>query len=178
MSLKNIKEYYDKVYFDYREAVGIFNEFSIVAQDTLVTPDEVEEKKKILEPIEKNYQTISYFMFLIGKGINQVKKYYDRLYMLNEQTQSDFIEFEEYALSSGNIDAQTLMNRREYALSSQNNFEEFAWLVYLLNLPNKKKKRKRYVQLNEKKVSRLGLDTRYDHKLEENRKYLDELKKK
>lgn len=177
MALKHIKEYYDKVFLDYKIALDIFNKFGSIAQETLVTPEDLEEKKKMLEPIENNYKTISYFMFLIGKGIKCVKSYYDKLYKVNDEIQRDFIEFEEYAESIGNVDAKTLEIRRESALCTQKNFEEIAWLVYLLNLPNKKEKRKRYIQLNEKKMSRLGLDTRYDYKLKENEKYLEELRK-
>ena len=178
MALKHIKEYYDKVFFSYKKALDLLDQINLKSQDKFITPEEVEENKQLIKPIEDTYQTVSYFMYLIGKGIKEVKKYYDRLYKLNEETQQDYVEFEEYALSSGNVDSQTLLNRREYALSSQKNFEEISWLVYLLNLPNKKKKRKRYIQLNEKRVSLLGLDTKYDYKLEEMKKYVEELKNK
>ena len=117
-------------------------------------------------------------MFLIGKDIKSVKKYYDKLYKVNEDIQKDFIEFEEYAESSDNVDDATLESRREFAKSSQDNLEEIAWLLYLLNLPNKKTKRKRYIQLNEKKMSKLNISNKYDHKLEECEKYINELNKK
>lgn len=178
MSLKNIKEYYDEVFFCRKRAVDLFNKFSAVAQNTLVTPEELEDKKKILEPIDKTYQTISYIMFLIGKDIKSVKKYYDKLYRVNEDIQKDLIEFEEYAKSSGKVDDATLEIRREFAKSVQDNLEEIAWLLYLLNMPNKKTKRKRYIQLNEKKMSKINISNRYDHKLEECEKYINELNKK
>ena len=177
MSLKNVKEYYDKVFINYKRAVDLFNKFGEIAQERIVTPEEIEDRKKMLEPIDKDYKTISYFMFLIGKGTDHVKKYYDKLYRLNDEVQKDFIEFEEYAESTGSVDVQTILSRREHALSSQNNFEEISWLVYLLNLPNKKEKRKRYIQLNAKKFSKLGLETRYDYKLKKNEKYLEVLSK-
>ena len=178
MSLKNVKEYYDKVFINYKRAVDLFNKFGEIAQERIVTPEEIEDRKKVLEPIEKDYKTISYFMFLIGKGTDHVKKYYDKLYRLNDEVQKDFIEFEDFANNSGKIDDSTLSARREYALSSQKNFEEIAWLVYLLNLPNKKTKRKRYIQLNQKKMCHLGLDTRYDYKLEESNVCLKNLERR
>lgn len=178
MALKHIKEYYDKVFFSYKKALDLLDQINLKSQDRFITPEEVEENKQLIKPIEDNYNTISYFMYLLGKSVDDVKKYYSKLYRLNEETKQDYVEFEEYALSSGNVDSKTLLNRREYALSSQRNFEEISWLVYLLNLPNKKKKRKRYIQLNEKRVSQLALDTKYDYKLEEMNKYVEELKNK
>ena len=48
--------------------------------------------------------------------------------------------------------------------------------MYLLNLPNKKEKKNRYVQLNKKKMNKIGNKNHYDTKLKESKEIVENLK--
>lgn len=109
MSVKHVKEYYDKVYSNYKDMMSILHELEKEAETSIVSPERIEEFKKSIQPVKDQFET-------------------------------------------------------------------WSWLVYLLNLPNKKEKRKRYIQLNEKKMDSVGKKNHYDTKLEECKDVVKNLK--
>ena len=176
MSLKDIKEYYDKVYFDYKECLDCFSEFTLKAQETIISPEEYEEKRKSIEPVERNYETISYFMFHLGRSREKLKEYYEKTKKVNDEVQRDFRDLLYYH-EHGTVDQETVDGRREIAESYQNKYEEISWLMWLLYLPIKQSTKEKYIKSKEKKMSKIGMKNHYDNKLKENKDCIDKLKK-
>ena len=67
MAVKHIKDYYLKVTNDYKEMLNELKEFEIDFQNKLVTPENLDRLKKIIEPIKNNFQILSYIIYLLNK---------------------------------------------------------------------------------------------------------------
>jgi hypothetical protein len=74
MAVKHIKEYYDKVCKDYREAIEEIKDFEKEVQDGIVEPERIENLKQVLKPLMNNYEQISYIMFLLNKPTRKSKE--------------------------------------------------------------------------------------------------------
>lgn len=67
MALKHIKEYYEQVCSDYREAIDTIRDFEKEVQEGIIEPERVESLKANLQPLLTNYEQISYIIFLLNK---------------------------------------------------------------------------------------------------------------
>lgn len=65
MSVKHVKEYYNQVCSDYSELLENLRDMEEELQNNLVSPDRVEQLKRMIEPIKQNYERISYIIFLL-----------------------------------------------------------------------------------------------------------------
>lgn len=79
MAKKHFDEYYNEVcqqYLDMNEAIkDMEKEFN----DGLISPDKIDELKKVIEPLKNNYMTLSYVAFLLNKPTRKEKhKNYER----------------------------------------------------------------------------------------------------
>ena len=66
MALKHLKQYYDQVCADYREAIQEIKEFEEECAKNLVPVDRVDQLKSTMAPLLKNYEQISYLVFLLN----------------------------------------------------------------------------------------------------------------
>lgn len=74
MSRKDVQDYYNQLYSDYVEMIQTLKDMESECNNGLVSPDRVEQLKKMLEPIKINYQRISYIMYLLDKPNKKEKK--------------------------------------------------------------------------------------------------------
>lgn len=109
MSVRDIKEHYEKVYSNYKDMISLLHSLEKEAEESIVSPERIKEFEESIAPIKDNFET-------------------------------------------------------------------WSWVMYLLNLPNKKEKKKRYVQLNENKMNRIGKKNNYDTKLNECKEIVNNLK--
>ena len=83
MSVKDVREYYDKISEDYHELVLTLKELEEEYNNNLVSPEALENLKKQIEPIKTNFRTISYITPKICsmwiKGSNGKAKLYKML---------------------------------------------------------------------------------------------------
>lgn len=66
MGVKHVKDYYDQIGNDYHEMIQTLKDMEEECNNGLVSPERVEQLKKMLEPIKTNYARISYIMFLLN----------------------------------------------------------------------------------------------------------------
>ncbi len=66
MALKHLRQYYDQVCADYKEAIQEIKEFEEECANNLVPVDRVDQLKETMAPLLKNYEQISYLMFLLN----------------------------------------------------------------------------------------------------------------
>jgi hypothetical protein len=93
-------------------------------------------------------------------AIKDVKNYYYTMlaqYLEEKQNLADF----EQALKEHNITEEQMALATETVVDLENNYYRLAYIMYLLNLPNRKDKRKRYIKHFEpivEEFKRLGAD--------------------
>lgn len=74
MSVKDVKDYYDKIANDYHELVLTLKELEEEYNNNLVSPEALENLKKQIEPIKTNFRTISYIIYLLNKPVKKEKQ--------------------------------------------------------------------------------------------------------
>lgn len=74
MSVKHIKEYYNKICDDYHEILESLHELEEEAQNNLVPPEAVENLEKLVKPMKDNYERWSYMVFLLNMPNKKEKK--------------------------------------------------------------------------------------------------------
>lgn len=74
MSVKDVREYYNKISDDYHELVLTLKELEEEYNNNLVSPESLENLKKQIEPIKTNFRTISYIIYLLNQPTKREKK--------------------------------------------------------------------------------------------------------
>ena len=74
MSVKHVREYYEKVCADYHEIIETLHELEEEAQKNIVPPERVENLQNIVKPMKDNYERWSYMMFLLNMPNKKEKK--------------------------------------------------------------------------------------------------------
>ena len=79
MSVKHIKEYYNKICEDYHEMINTLHELEEEASKNLVPPEQVENLNNLIKPMKDNYERWSYMIFLLNMpNKKEKKKVYNR----------------------------------------------------------------------------------------------------
>lgn len=66
MSVKHIKEYYKQVTDDYLSMKQDLADIEEAAKIHQVSPEQVENMRQLIAPVKLNYETISYYMYLLN----------------------------------------------------------------------------------------------------------------
>ena len=74
MSVKDVKDYYDKVSEDYHQLVVTLRDMEEEYRNNLVSPETLKNLEKQIEPIKTNFRTISYIIFLLNKPTKKSKQ--------------------------------------------------------------------------------------------------------
>lgn len=93
-------------------------------------------------------------------AIKDVKNYYYTMLAQYLEEKQNLVDFEQ-ALKEHNITEDQMAAATEAVVDLENNYHRLAYIMYLLNLPNRKEKRKRYLKHFEpiaKEFNRLGAD--------------------
>lgn len=75
MSKKHIEQYYNKVCDQYEEFVNELKEFQESAKDKVLPPEVGENLKAMFAPLENNWKTLGYVMYLLNKSNKKPKQY-------------------------------------------------------------------------------------------------------
>ena len=79
MAAKDVIEYYNKVCADYTEMLSTLTEMEDEFNKNLISEAQLEQLKKIIQPLKDNYMTLSWVVFLLNKPSRKEKfKGYDR----------------------------------------------------------------------------------------------------
>lgn len=80
-------------------------------------------------------------------AIRDVKEYYWKLIAQKDELARDYADFEE-ALRNGYITEDKLTEVKDMNASVQNNVDRVGYILYLLEMPNKKSKKAKYGRAN------------------------------
>lgn len=67
MSVKHVRDYYSQVTANYCEMKSDLEDMEKMAETNQMSPEQVEQMKKIIAPVKQNYETLSYFMYLLNQ---------------------------------------------------------------------------------------------------------------
>ena len=66
MSVKHVKKYYDEVAQQYMDMRNELNDFAELSKNNLFPPEKLESIKQSIQPLLRNYEVLSYIMFLLN----------------------------------------------------------------------------------------------------------------
>lgn len=109
-------------------------------------------------------------------SVKHVKRYYKEIESQYLEMLQDIKDFEKEA--SENLIAPERVDRLKEIISPLKiNYERLSYIMYLLNLPNKKAKQKNYIQRNNALLKEIGERNSATGVLQENRDVLTSLKR-
>lgn len=73
--LKDLKKYYKHVSQDYLEMKSELKDMEQELANSMVTPEQLEQMKMMIQPIKQNYEMLSYVMYLINLPTKKQKKW-------------------------------------------------------------------------------------------------------
>ncbi len=104
--VRDVIEYYKQVTKNYNDMRTELAEMEELLKENAVTPEMIENMNQMILPIKTNYETLSYFIFLLNKPVkkNKQKRYEGQNKKLIKEsgahTNKDIIIENETALSS------------------------------------------------------------------------------
>ena len=72
--VRDVVEYYKQVTNNYNDMRAELTEMEELLKENAVTPEMVENMNQMILPIKTNYETLSYFMFLLNKPAKKSKQ--------------------------------------------------------------------------------------------------------
>ena len=80
MSVKDIKKYYEEVAEQYLEMRNELKDFSELAEKQMFEPERLDAIKESIQPLMRNYEVLSYIMYLLNKPNKKEKqKKYEKM---------------------------------------------------------------------------------------------------
>ena len=113
MAKKDIEEYYQKVCNDYTEMLNTLTDMEDAFNQNMVSEEQLNSVKKMIEPLKNNYMTLSWVMYLLYKPQRKEKaKMFDRQ-MTKFKSDKDINRNKENVLAENQ---EVLKKIREYKL--------------------------------------------------------------
>ena len=73
MSQKEVIKYYNEVAENYKDMLENLKDMDEEMKESLVTPEQVEQMKRMAQPVVDNYKTLSYIIFLLNRPTKKEK---------------------------------------------------------------------------------------------------------
>lgn len=81
MSVRHVREYYEQVEQQYQDMLAEIKDFEELALKEMFDPERLGQIKETIQPMLRNYETLSYIMFLLNKPNRESKaKKYEKQY--------------------------------------------------------------------------------------------------
>lgn len=79
MSVKHVKEYFNKISNDYIEMLDVLHELEEAVSENIISQEKLDETTKSVEKLKENYLRWSYMMYLLNQpNKKDKKKVYER----------------------------------------------------------------------------------------------------
>lgn len=75
MAVKDVVKYYKEVSKQYFDMIDELKDLEKEASQNLVTPEQVDQMKTMIEPLRGNYMTLAWVMHLLKQPTKKKKKY-------------------------------------------------------------------------------------------------------
>lgn len=88
-------------------------------------------------------------------AVKDVKEYYFKLIAQKAELEADLVDFED-ALKNGFITEEQMQAAKDELIPYQINLDRLTYIMYLLELPNRKTKKAKFAKQNKKILDELG----------------------
>ena len=110
-------------------------------------------------------------------AVKDVKEYYFKLIAQKAELEADLADFEE-ALKNGFITEEQMQAAKDELIPYQINLDRLTYIMYLLELPNRKAKKAKFAKQNKKILDELGKRNADEQSvISENKSALDAFRK-
>ena len=110
-------------------------------------------------------------------AVKDVKEYYFKLIAQKAELEADLADFEE-ALKNGFITEEQMQAAKDELIPYQINLDRLTYIMYLLELPNRKTKKAKFAKQNKKILNELEKRKADEHSvIAENKSALDAFRK-
>lgn len=110
-------------------------------------------------------------------SVKDVKEYYFKLITQKAELEADLADFEE-ALKNGFITEEQMQAAKDELIPYQINLDRLTYIMYLLELPNRKTKKAKFAKQNKKILDELGKRNADEQSvISENKSALDAFRK-
>lgn len=110
-------------------------------------------------------------------AIKHIRDYYDEICNQYADMLKEIRDFEEEA-RQGLIEPERLDKIKEDIKPMKDNYERWSYMMFLLNLPTRKEKQKRYERQNKKFLKAISNTNKIDAIIEENNKSIESINSK
>ena len=110
--VRDVQQYYKQVTNQYILMKSELQDMEDLCKEKMVSPEQIENMKKMVEPIKLNYETLSYFMFLLNRPAKKKK------IPTYEKQNKKILE------ASNNRKSQDIINENQEALNNIKNLKE------------------------------------------------------
>lgn len=108
-------------------------------------------------------------------AVRDVKEYYDKVCDQYVEMLDNLKEMQE-AYELGNISQEQFENLKKIIEPLKSNYERISWIMYLLNIPQRKKKIKKWKKQNDVAMTKCEKENSIEATLDENSKALSQMK--
>ena len=109
-------------------------------------------------------------------SVKHVREYYERMVSDYVEMKNILEEMEKMSESNASVALQNIDSIREQVKVLEANYKRLAYVIFLLNQPNKESKKQRYVNSEKKKLSNISEIHRKEAVEKENKQVLEGLK--
>lgn len=109
-------------------------------------------------------------------AIKHVREYYERMVSDYVEMKHVLEEMEKLSEEKASIALSNIEQIREQVKILEANYKRLAYIMFLLNQPNKESKKQRYLNREKKKLDNIPVSDREEAVIEENTKILETLK--
>lgn len=110
-------------------------------------------------------------------SVKHVKEYYRKICNDYKEMVNTLAEMEEY-VQQNIISPEKLDNIKESVEAMKINYQRISWIMYLLQIPNKKEKQRKYEKQYQKSFDELSSTASTDIIHKENQSYIADIKNK
>lgn len=109
-------------------------------------------------------------------AIKHVREYYERMVSDYVEMKRVLEEMEKLSEEKASVAINNIEQIREQVKVLEANYNRLSYIMFLLNQPNKEKKKSKYFKQEKKKLNKIPINDRKEAVIDENTKVLETLK--
>lgn len=109
-------------------------------------------------------------------AIKHVREYYERMVSDYVEMKRVLEEMEKLSEEKASVAINNIEQIREQVKVLEANYNRLSYIMFLLNQPNKEKKKSKYFKQEKKKLDKIPINDRKEAVIDENTKVLETLK--
>ncbi len=175
MAVKHLKAYYEDVCQQRQELIKELKNFEQEAVTRVIEPERIEAVKEVSVPLMRNYETLSWVMYLLNKSIDSLRDDYNSLCKQRFELLLEIKDFEQ-EVEEGYITLERLNEIKESIQPTLNTYNTMSWIMVMLDSPARKNKTKKYNRCIKPFTSQLDINYNKENTLLTNKLTLEKVR--